>query len=461
MKERSSSGRSVVVQWPEPEPASKGKWWNMEPSRFQDDVRDVLAHLYDRLYLQTHPLAVLPVSHRPGELGGHALQRALIEAIDALKPAADVPYDSLPWRKYRYLYLRFVQGLPVPEVAGDLGISLRQSRRYARESLAAVADILRDRYRREEPKDRPRIDVRESEATPRNDAEPEKTPLFERKMGRLDEQAPTLATPVGELVAGVFATIEPLAKRRGITVRTFASSDATSVGIERTVLRQALLSVLSLSLDLTSVAVELALATSEEADNVTILIQAELGESPSQAIARMQTDERLLLARRLIEPNGGTLDLRLRNERWSSICLNVRTVRERTVLVVEDNPDTVELYRRYLDSTPFQIVAVSDGSQALTRAEATRPAVILLDVMMPSRDGWEILQMLKSRAETESIPVVVCSVLKERELALALGAVELLIKPVGRLDLLRALDRQCHLPAAACPSSPADSASGR
>jgi len=433
----------------------------MEPSRFQDDVRDVLAHLYDRPYLQTHPLASLPVSHRPGELGGHALQRALIEAIEALKPASDVPYDSLPWRKYRYLYLRFVQGLPVPEVAGDLGISLRQSRRYARESLAAVADVLWDRYGEELPKSRPLNDVRESEPVPRNHTDPGETLLVEREMARLEGQTPTIATPINELMAGVLATIEPLAKRRGITLRMSTNAEAPSVAIERTVLRQALLSVLSLSLDLTSTAVEIVLDTSENTDNVTILIQAELDEPPIKAMERLQGDERWLIARRLIAPHGGTIDLLPPNERWSSICLNVRPVEEWTVLVVEDNPDTIELYRRYLDSTPFQVVAVSDGTQALARAEADRPTVILLDVMMPSRDGWEILQMLKSRAETESIPVVVCSVLKERELALALGAAEMLIKPVGRTDLLRALDRQCHARRAARPNSPADTASGR
>ena len=433
----------------------------MEPSRFQDDVRDVLSHLYDRLYLQTHPLASLPMLHRPGELGGHALQRALIEAIDALKPASDVPYDSLPWRKYRYLYLRFVQGLPVPDVAGDLGISLRQSRRYARESLAAVADILWDRYQQAGPTSQPSSEAWESEAMARNQREPNKTLLVEREMARLEGETPTIATPIGELIAGVFATIEPLARRRGITLRTSTNAEALSVAIERTVLRQALLSVLSLSLELTSTTLEILVDTSEKSNNATLLIQAELKEPPGQAMARLQTDERWQIARHLLEPHGGTLDLLPLNAQWSSVCMKLRPVEEWTVLVVEDNPDTIELYRRYLDTTPFQVIAVRDGTEALARAEADLPSVIVLDVMMPSRDGWEILQLLKSRVETESIPVIVCSVLKERELALALGAAEILVKPVGRMDLLRALDRQCRASAAVRPSSPAHTASDR
>jgi CheY-like chemotaxis protein len=86
-------------------------------------------------------------------------------------------------------------------------------------------------------------------------------------------------------------------------------------------------------------------------------------------------------------------------------------------------------------------VAAVDGTRALECAEAEQPAAIVLDVMMPGRDGWEVLQVLKSHPATRHIPVVVCSVLQERDLALALGAAELLVKPVARPDLLRALGR--------------------
>ena len=57
--------------------------------------------------------------------------------------------------------------------------------------------------------------------------------------------------------------------------------------------------------------------------------------------------------------------------------------------------------------------------------------------MMPLQDGWEILQLLKGRAETRDIPVLICSILKERDLALALGAVDLLVEPVSRPVLLQ------------------------
>ena len=59
--------------------------------------------------------------------------------------------------------------------------------------------------------------------------------------------------------------------------------------------------------------------------------------------------------------------------------------------------------------------------------------------MMPTQDGWEILQALKAHAETSNIPVVVCSVLRERELALSLGAARFLAKPVSQRQLVDAL----------------------
>lgn len=70
------------------------------------------------------------------------------------------------------------------------------------------------------------------------------------------------------------------------------------------------------------------------------------------------------------------------------------------------------------------------------------PDVILLDVMMPHQDGWQVLQRLQAQVGTQHIPVIVCSVFDDPELARSLGAVDFLPKPVSRLQLLRALSRR-------------------
>ena len=96
--------------------------------------------------------------------------------------------------------------------------------------------------------------------------------------------------------------------------------------------------------------------------------------------------------------------------------------------------------RRHLEtSDEFYLVAVTRADDAIQQADAQRPDCILLDVMMPGRDGWELLARLKGYPETSSIPVVISSILRERDLARALGASEVLVKPFAAAQLIAVL----------------------
>jgi len=109
------------------------------------------------------------------------------------------------------------------------------------------------------------------------------------------------------------------------------------------------------------------------------------------------------------------------------------------VLVVDDNEDVLVLFQRYLGLHHYQVVTAQTCPQALALARQLRPQAITLDLMMPGQDGWETLQTLLNQPETRNIPVIVCSVLRERELALSLGATAFLEKPVSEQDLLAVL----------------------
>jgi DNA-binding response OmpR family regulator len=111
-----------------------------------------------------------------------------------------------------------------------------------------------------------------------------------------------------------------------------------------------------------------------------------------------------------------------------------------TVLVVDDNLDLVHFYRRYVTGTRYRIVHVAKGQQVFKTLEEFPSDIIVLDVMLPDIDGWELLAHLREHTVTRSIPVVVCSVVRERELALALGAALYLPKPVRRRQFILALD---------------------
>ena len=111
------------------------------------------------------------------------------------------------------------------------------------------------------------------------------------------------------------------------------------------------------------------------------------------------------------------------------------------VLVIDDDTRLIDLYRRYLESLGYVVQGLSNGQEAVPTALQVKPRVILLDVLMRERDGWQTLQDLKHNEETRPIPVIICSVLAEQAKGLSLGASDYLVKPILDVDLTAALDR--------------------
>jgi CheY-like chemotaxis protein len=114
----------------------------------------------------------------------------------------------------------------------------------------------------------------------------------------------------------------------------------------------------------------------------------------------------------------------------------------------------VDLFRRYLDGTAWQVISAGSGDQARKLLSETFPAVVILDVILPEEDGWEVLISLKSSPVTRAIPVIVCSAINEPQLMASLGAAAYLPKPVTRLSLLQALQPWGCPAASQAPGSP-------
>jgi signal transduction histidine kinase/transcriptional regulator with GAF, ATPase, and Fis domain/ActR/RegA family two-component response regulator len=110
-------------------------------------------------------------------------------------------------------------------------------------------------------------------------------------------------------------------------------------------------------------------------------------------------------------------------------------------LVVDDDQGVMTLYRRYLEPHGYQVVGVTQSAEAVARAEELQPFVILLDVLMPHQDGWQVLAELKQNPATRDLPVIMCTIVADRERALDLGAVDYFVKPILEAELLRALSK--------------------
>jgi len=116
-------------------------------------------------------------------------------------------------------------------------------------------------------------------------------------------------------------------------------------------------------------------------------------------------------------------------------------LRRTRVLIVDDNEDLIYLYRRCLSGSRYNMASLSQGSTVLEEIETIRPDVIVLDLMLPDADGWQLLAELHEHPVSRDTPLIVCSVVREEELALALGATLCLSKPVQCQELIAALDQ--------------------
>ena len=114
------------------------------------------------------------------------------------------------------------------------------------------------------------------------------------------------------------------------------------------------------------------------------------------------------------------------------------------ILVADDNPQIVELIEAYLEALPVQVCHAGDGAATLAVVERERPDLILLDIMMPKRSGYEVCRQLKADARWQHIPVIMVTALNEvgdRDRARECGADEFIAKPVNKIELLELVQR--------------------
>lgn len=129
-------------------------------------------------------------------------------------------------------------------------------------------------------------------------------------------------------------------------------------------------------------------------------------------------------------------------ETVEAVSLNFPWMKEEAplILVVEDNLSTTELLTLHLTQAGYKVAHAFDGEEALEKAKNLKPFAITLDVMLPKKDGWEVLQELKSDQRTTDIPVIIHSIVDNKDLAFALGATDYLLKPLDKDALISKLE---------------------
>jgi GAF domain-containing protein/DNA-binding response OmpR family regulator len=283
---------------------------------------------------------------------------------------------------------------------------------------------------------------------------------------------------VAGLVKDIAAVIQPLAAKNANRLEMRCPEDVGTMRADLTKVRQALFNLLSNACKFTdrgTISLAVAREASDGQDWMMFSVSdTGIGMTPEQ-LARLfgafsQADAAttrkyggtglgLALSRRLCRMMGGDVTVESEAERGSvfTIRLPARVAEAAgepvapapladhgppgagTVLVIDDEAAVRDLMQRFLGKEGFRVVAAASGEEGLRWARELRPDAITLDVMMPGMDGWAVLSALKADPDVAEIPVIMLTIVDDRNLGYALGASDYLTKPIDRERLVTVL----------------------
>lgn len=394
-----------------------------EPLPIQRDafryyVKEALANLYDRSRLQTSPLLdALRSDHAADGITSASLRETLREAIDRLRPDATIPPGRPEWLGYRLLWQRYVHRKSRFAVCQELNISRTSYYRYHQQALDAVASLLWERAAKHG------VSQPTSEGVAPGNAD-----QAVQMAVRLAHESRRQPTDIVGLTDGILRTVRPLTEEQSIRLEVSAAPDLPPIYVNAWVLRQALLSLLLDAMEgRDGEHLDLEIARGADCLSWRLLsVPRDLGESQGIAVAR-----------EVIGAYGGQLMLEP-CEDGAALALTLPIARQSTILIIDDDRDTIRLYRQWLQAHDYLVTVARTRAELGDRLE-TAPDLVLLDVLMPQWDGWSVLHLLKAEPRTASIPIVVCSVLSQPRLALALGATAVLCKPLTEMQLTQTI----------------------
>ena len=388
------------------------------------DLRSALTHLDDPLYLEDHPLVrrIALIARSPEISRGQLLRKTLRLAIEALDPGVNIPVSAPEGRAYQVLHRHAIAKESMTTVARKLDISERQAYRELRRALEALAQIL--------------IHFDSGMAAPASDETAlDRAAKVKQELERL-ETVRYQDVAISILVADVVEDARRLAGERGIEIELSDEAPGVIVSTNRVMLRQAILNLLS-HITSTQRGRRIAARIARSGDDVTI----QFTHRPAGDGAAPDPTSPFQVARQLFD----SLGIRCAEENTADgealFSIHVPAAHEHTLLVIDDNSGVISLFRSYLRHQPYRVYGALSASEALRMLEEVRPDVTILDVMMPDRDGWEVLHLLRQSDAGMRTRVIVCSIINDPQLASALGADGFLHKPVDRAGLLQALNQ--------------------
>lgn len=392
----------------------------MERTEFLNAVKDILNHLSDPAYLENHDL--INIFYRGDETSlsarMQALRTTIQDSINILKPPDMTPANAPEWRCYKILTYRYFQLKEWHLIEEELGLSQRQVQRDLKKGLDALISILWDHYASQKPL------AAGEEGIETYDQELIKEELknWEISYDRINllqilEQALQLCktltqtethdrVDMAEVDPNLSVMVDPVLTKQGL-YKIFSMIGA---GPEDLIvqLRTRKLNDFFYEISFTFNTIELKRLEHWNIAQLFFTIQS--------------------LRHAIVEDEGK-----------STISVILPVKKQISCLVIDDVESVHRLIERMLGSYGIQVFGAANYTTASSLIQLVKPDFILLDILMPKMDGWQVIKNIKADHETSDIPVIICSVLYEPELSRAVNAAAYIRKPINRLELIQTL----------------------
>jgi CheY-like chemotaxis protein len=411
---------------------------------FERELRQALAHLYDPDYQPSETFCALVGSDPQG--GALAVQTTIIHAIEGLEPPTNTPSTAQTKRVFDLLHNRFVLKLTQEETAERLHVSLSSIQRGQREAIHVLARTIWECVQAPESMagEHPQEEKSSAEAPSR----PDWRSQMKQELASLQSVDPNRVAVVAETLQSVMELESALVPAANVRLEVGYVQPGLVAAAHPSALRQTLIMALG------------RLVHHAAPGSITVFARLREGNAKITLRGPIAEGHELTaedLTRDILVPEPTTVEASIEGDH-AFMWINAPSLGLVTVLAVDDNPDMHQFYRRCTTGTRYRIIHATGGEEAVEKVKASSPDIIVLDVMLPDVDGWKLLMQLHEDPATRPIPIIICSVVREEELARALGAAMHLPKPIEPRRFVEALDQVCPQMTAESPEAPSNTA---
>jgi CheY-like chemotaxis protein len=382
------------------------------PDAFEQQVQDCLTHLYDSAQLSQNDLVKRLIPNISGIERAQEFRRRIIDLVTSLAADSSLEMHSRQGRVYSILQLRYIEEQPHERVSNQLSLSERQYFREHRRAVQTMAALLWEQ-------------VNEGIGAAIS---------VHSESQRVYTQTDSSHVDLDDLFGKAVELTHDMAAARNLSVLLNMPDRITAHNLNYPALRQLVVWLIFRLIIHSASGGELTIGS--ELSGSDLLVNLTLRGSITETDLLRSTLDEHETAVELREALQAHLSYRVEPD---GIALTIVVpTKQDTILIIDDNPDAISLMQRHLGDV-YQTVTTRQPSEGIRLARELQPMVIILDIMLPNTDGWEVLINLKKHPATTTIPVLVCSVLKTPDLAYSLGADGYLKKPPNPHELHEAI----------------------